>query len=240
MASRTAPTSRSRTRRVVAMPDATTVQEVLENAHNVAVLGATQTGKTSFSRELHATTPRVSIWLNERGDNRVPNVAGETYRSLEGVRKAFGRNEYRIEYLPADRRQAIVLLQEFLWSVAKATDRQLAVQVVVDEVDRVAEQSGEKYGNNPARDAVRDFTSEGVKRNVKFVGITQDPVTYDKQALRQSRYRAVWTMSSENRKAVSDYGFDWREIDDAPQYAGVLHHMSGSVIGNVKAEARFA
>jgi len=87
---------------------------------------------------------------------------------------------------------------------------------------------------------VRDFTSEGVKRNVKFVGITQDPHAYDKRALRQSRYRAVWTMSAENRRAVSEYGFDWDRINGSEQYAGVLHHMSGEVVGELKAEAEYA
>jgi DNA-binding ferritin-like protein (Dps family) len=216
------------------------VQERLEDAHNLAVLGATQTGKTSFARELHDRTPRVSIWVNERGDHRVPNVAGVEARTLQGVKEAFANDEWRVNYLPADRREAIVELQEWLWTVADRVDRQLPMQVVVDEVDRVAEQSGKSYGNLPARDAVRDFTSEGVKRGVKFVGITQDPVTYDKQALRQSRYRAVWDMSAENRNAVRKYDFDWGAVESAPRYAGVLHHMSGRVIGQVKAEARYA
>lgn len=216
------------------------VAEALESAHNLAVLGATQTGKTSFARELHAETSRVSIWLNERGDHRVPEVEGVTARTLSEVKRAFANDRYRIEYLPSDRRRAIPELKSWLWDVAERTNRQLPIQVVVDEVDRVAEQSGEKYGNNPSRDAVRDFTSEGVKREVKFVGITQDPVTYDKVALRQSRYRAVWPMSSENRNAVSKYGFEWDRIDESPQYAGVLHHMSGNVIGTVKAEGRYA
>ena len=153
------------------------VAEVLESAHNLAVLGATQTGKTAFARELHATTSRVSVWLNERGKHRVPDVEGVTARTLSEVKRAFANDRYRIEYLPSDRRRAIPQLQSWLWEVAERTNRQLPVQVVVDEVDRVAEQSGEKYGNNAPRDAVRDFTSEGVKREVKFVGITQDPTT---------------------------------------------------------------
>jgi DNA helicase HerA-like ATPase len=212
----------------------------LTNAHNMAVLGSTQTGKTSFVRELHATTPRLSIWVNERDDQRVPNIAGTEARSLDGIRGAFERNETRINYLPADRREAVPELRRWLWDVADRTDRQLSMQVVVDEVDRVAEQSGEKYGNNPPRDAVRDFTSEGVKRNIKFVGITQDPASEDKRSLGNSRYRAVWPMSSERQDAVSNYGFDWREVREAPQYAGVMHHMDGTVLGTVKAAARYA
>ncbi len=216
------------------------MSDPLTDGHNMAVLGATQTGKTSFARELHAETPRVSIWVNERGKKRVPNIAGTEARSLEGVKRAFARDEWRVNYLPADRNAAIPKLQGWLWEVAARTDRELPVQVVVDEVDRVAPQSGKEYGNLPARDAVRDFTSEGVKRNVKFVGITQDPATYDKQALGNSRYRAVWDMSAERRKAVRNYGFDWREVEAAEQYAGVLHHMRGEVLRTVKAAARYA
>jgi DNA helicase HerA-like ATPase len=213
----------------------------LTDAHNLAVLGATQTGKTSFGRELHVTSPRhVSIWLNERGTHRVPDVEGRVVRSMRELRQAFADDVRRVEFLPADRREAVVDLREFLWSVADRTDRSLEVQVVADEVDRLAEQSGKAYGNLPSRDAVRDFTSEGVKRNVKWVGITQDPSSYDKRALRQSRYRAVWEMSAENRNAVRKYGFAWDQIDEAPQYAGVLHDHTGDVLGTVKAEARYA
>lgn len=218
-----------------------TLQEALTNAHNMAVLGATQTGKTSFARELHATTSRrVSIWLNERGDHRVPNVDGVEAFSLHEVKAAFANNAHRIEFLPVDRREAVVDLREFLWQVADATDRDLEVQVVADEVDRLAEQSGKNYGNLPPRDAVRDFTSEGVKRNVKFVGITQHPQQYDKESLRNSRYRAVWPMSAEAQDSVRKYGFDWGEIHGAEQYAGVMHHMSGESLGTVKAEERYA
>lgn len=217
-----------------------TPDEALTDAHNLAVLGATQTGKTSFARELHATTDRVSIWLNERGDHRVPNIDGTVARSLREVKQAFAADEYRVEYVPADRRDAVVALRSWLWEVAERLDRQLPMQVIADEIDRLAEQSGKSYGNLPARDAVRDFTSEGVKRNVKWVGITQDPSSYDKRALRQSRYRAVWPMSAENRDAVSKYGFNWSRIDDAERFAGILHTHTGDVLAEVKAEARYA
>ena len=219
---------------------ADSVPDALEGGHNLVCLGATQTGKTSFTRELHATTPRVSIWVNERGKHRVPNVDGTVARDLDDVRAALANDDLRVEFLPADRNEAIVELQDWLWKVADRADRELPMQVIVDEVDRAAPQSQKQYGNLPARDAIRDFTSEGVKRGIKFCGITQDPASYDKRSLRQSRYRAIWQMSAEQRSAVSDYGFDFRRVDDAPAYAGILHHMSGQVLGPVKAEARFA
>lgn len=224
-----------------APPTGTPGERPLVDGHNVAILGITQSGKTAVARELHATTPRVSIWVNERGDNRVANIAGSEARSLEGVKKALARDEWRVNYLPRDRNDALPELRSWLWQVADRTDRQLPLQVVVDEVDRVAPESRKAYGNLPGRDACRDFTSEGAKRAVKFVGITQDPVTMDKQTLRQSRYRLVFPMSAENWKAVRNYGFDRSAVDDAPQYAGVLHAADGTVLeGMIKAEARYA
>lgn len=216
------------------------VTEALENGHNVAVLGATQTGKTSFARELHATTPRLSIWLNEPGEHRVPDVDGVVARDLDDVRAAFANDQLRIDYVPADRDEAVVELQRWLWKVSDRADRQLPIQVIADEVDRLAPESQKQYGNLPPRDAVRDFCSEGVKRGIKWVGITQDPSTYDKKALRQSRYRAIWPMSAEQKSAVRKYGFNWDRIESAGQYTGVLHHMSGQVIGEVRAEERYA
>jgi hypothetical protein len=213
------------------------------DGYNMAILGKTQTGKTSIARELHDTTPRVSIWVNEPGKKRVDDVAGPTARSLAQVRKAFANNEYAIDYVPDDRNAAIVELQEFLWNVADQTNRRLQSQVIVDEVDRVAPQTGEKYGNNPSRDAVRDFTSEGVKRGVKFVGITQDPTKYDKQALRQSEYRLIFDMSNENRTSsvVSRMGLNFETVDESDRYTGVLHDDAGQVLEeSVKAEAHYA
>lgn len=214
------------------------------DGYNMAVLGKTQTGKTSTCRELHATSPRVSIWLNEPGKKRVPDVAGPTVRSIRELREAFAADEYAIDFVADDRNSAIVDLQEFLWEIADRTDRQLQMQVTADEVDRLAPQSGKEYGNHPSRDSVRDFTSEGVKRGVKFVGITQDPTKYDKQSLRQSEYRLIFDMSNENRTSsvVSRMGLDWGAVDAAPdRYTGVLHDDSGTVLEDeVKAEERFA
>lgn len=216
-----------------------TVETALTDAHNIAVLGSTQTGKTSFVRELHATTPRdVSIWVNERGDERETGIHGVEARDLEDVRDAIARRESHIEFLPADRQAAMPGLRSLLWQVSDATDRALALQVTIDEADRVAPETQSK--DVPHRDAVRMFTGEGVKRNIKTITITQHPQGIDKESLRNSRYRAVWAMSSEAQASVSKYGFDWGEVRDAPMWAGVLHYMTGDVLGTVKAAEEYA
>jgi hypothetical protein len=213
------------------------------DSFNMAVLGGTQTGKTSTVRELHATTPRVSVWLNERGDDAVPGVAGPTVRSLDGVRQAFADDEFSIDFRPADRRDSVVELQSWLETVADRADRELPIQVVADEFQRLAPQSGKPFGEFPARDAVRRFAKEGVKRNVKWVGITQDPTAIDKQTLRQSEYRLIFKMSQENRTSsvVRRMGIDWGAVDEGDRYTGALFRDDGSLVDDdVKADGRFA
>lgn len=213
------------------------------DGYNMAILGKTQTGKTSTARELHAESPRVSVWLNEDGVDRVDGVAGKVVHDVEGVRQAFLENQYAINLVSSDRERDIADLHAFMWDVADRSDRQLPMQVIVDEVHRVAPQSNEKYGNFPSRDAVRRYAKEGVKRNIKFVGITQDPTAYDKQTLRQTEWRLVFDMTAENRKSsvVRKMGFNWSEIDASDRYTGVLHNATGDVVdARVKAQARYA
>jgi len=211
------------------------------DGYNMVVLGKTQTGKTSISRELHETTPRVSVWLNPIGIDRVEDVPGTTVRSLSELRDAFAADEYAVELVSDDRRRDIVELQNFLWSVADATDRRLGMQVVVDEVQDVAPQTG--ADDVPHRDAIRRFAKRGVKRNIKLVSITQDPTAMDKQSLRQSEYRLVYPMTNENRTSsvVRRMGFDWDAVDAGDRYTGALHADNGDVLdSSVKAEARYA
>lgn len=209
------------------------------DSHNLVALGKTQTGKTSVARELHARTPRVSIWLNEQGDDRVPGVAGTRVRSVEGARKALARDETTINWLSANRDRDIVALRQLTWSLADGSNRQLPMQVVADELHRVAPQTNER--ELAPRDAVRRFEKEGVKRNIKFVGVTQDPVSMDKQALRQAEYRLVFEMSAENQSAVSEYGFDWDTVLGSDRHTATLHDASGRVIEErVKADEKYA
>jgi hypothetical protein len=220
----------------------------IAGGHNMAVLGKTQSGKTAFARQLHARTPRtVSVWVNESGRNRVPDVAsqGQPVRSVSGLKSRLNAawtdgEPQRVNMVLSDRNGSLPRLRDLLWDVADRTGRELDMQVIVDEVDRVAPQSQKEYGNLPPRDAVRDFTSEGVKRGVKFVGVTQDPTTMDKKALRQSEWRMVFPMSAEQRDAVRKYGFNWDRVDSAPRYAGVMHNADGSVYDVYKAAEKFA
>lgn len=227
-----------------ANPANSTLQEALVDGFNLTVLGKTQTGKTSFMRELHATTPRtVSIFFNEQGDDRVPNIAseGKPVRSVEGVRQALSRNQLRINFLSADRHRDAPELRRLLWDLSDRADRQLSMQVLTDEIHRLAPQTNE--ADHAGRDAVRRFHKEGVKRGIKFVDATQDPTAMDKGSLRQTEYRLVFTMSNENRNAsaVKDMGLNWDAIDDGPRYSGALHHDSGRVLErNVQASERFA
>lgn len=221
------------------MPDAHAWSHWTIDSYNVGVLGMTQTAKTSTAKELHATTPRYSIWLNETGDDRVEGVEGVVCRSLGEVKSALARDEDTINWLSSNRERDVQRLQSWLWSLAEKADRQLPIQVVADEIQRLAVQSNEK--NDPARDAVRKFGREGVKRNIKFVGIAQDPVAVDKQWLRQCEYRVVFQLSAEHQNALSDYGFDFEAITATDRHTGVCHRATGEIVdGEVSPSTAYA
>lgn len=215
------------------------MSEWANGAGHLFIFGRTQTGKSVTAKEIHAESARVSIWVNERGDDRVEDVPGQSYRSLRGVKKAFSRDETTIEFLPSDREAGFVALREWLWTVADRTDRQLPVTVIADELHRLAPQTQAK--DVAGRDAVRRVTKEGKKRNVKLVGITQDPVSMDKQSLRQRDYMLCFDLAHEQADYLAQYGARVDEINDQPQYAGVLYHADGSVVERgVKASERYA
>ena len=213
------------------------------DGYNMVVLGGTQTGKTSAMRELHHTSDRVSIWLNAAGKDRVEDIPGYTVQSVDDVQKAFAEDRYAIELLSRDRQADLVELREWLWAVADRTDRRLPMQLIVDEAQDVAPQSGKAFGNFPSRDDMRRLAKKGVKRNIKSIAITQDPTALDKQALRQTEYRLVFRMAVEARQssAVSPMGFDWDAVDAGDRYTGALFDQTGEVLDDdVKAEARYA
>lgn len=211
------------------------------DSYNSAHLGMTQTGKTVAARELHKESPRLSVWLNESGDDRVPDVAseGQPVRSLDGFRSALQRDQWKINWVSSDRERDIQSLRKELWRIAERADRRFPMQVVVDEIDRLAPETNKN--DHTGLNEVLRFASEGVKRNIKFVGITQDPRSASKKWLRQSEYRVVWRMSNENQSAVSEFGFDWDSVEKGPRYSGAVHEATGDVIDDdVQAKETYA
>jgi len=212
------------------------------DAKHLFIVGATQTGKTTAAKEIFAESLRVGIWVNERGKHRVEgvqNLADDSYRSLRGVKKGFDRDEIRIEYLPADRREGLSKLIDWLWTVAERTDRALPLSIFIDEMHKVAPQS--QRDALAGRDDVRAITKEGEKRNIKLVGISQDPVSFDKQSIRQRNYLLCYELAAEQSRYLRDYGVEVEEINAQPEFAGVLYDRSGATLATgVKAKSRYA
>jgi len=205
-------------------------------------VGRTQTGKTTTAREIFDQNQRINIWLNSRGEDRISGIktlAGGSYRSLRGVKKGFSRDESRIEYIPESRETGIIELRKWLWQVAERTDRNLPVTVFMDEIHEIAPQS--QKDELPPRDAVRKLAKEGKKRNIKMVGISQDPVSFDKQALRQRDYLLCFELAKEQSDYLSQYGADVSEINSQPEYAGVIYHADGTQLDSgIKASEVYA
>ena len=209
------------------------------DAGHIFILGRTQTGKTTVAREIQAENNRVSIWLNEQGDGRVSNVSGKRVSSIRGLESGMADDVMKYNFLASDRTQAIRELQRWAWEKADRSDRKFRMQIVVDEIHRLAPQSGKD--SLPGRDEIRQLAKEGMKRNCKLIGITQDPVAFDKQSLRQREYLAVYGLSAEQANYISDYGVDPSKVHSQEQYAGVVYHADGSIISEgVKAQGKYA
>jgi DNA helicase HerA-like ATPase len=203
------------------------------------IIGRTQTGKTTTAREIAAESSRITIWVNRRGTERVRKVPGNRYQSLEGIEAGFRRDETTFNLLSADPAADVAALQSWLWDIAERADRKLPLTLVVDEIHSVAPQS--QKDELAGRDAVRRIAKEGQKRNIKLVGVTQDVVSMDKQALRQREYLLVYSLTAEQARYMSDYGVDTSVVNAQPTHAGILYHASGDVVSTgVKARSKYA
>ena len=202
------------------------------------ILGRTQTGKTTAAKEIHAENDRISIWVNQRGEDRIRGVSGNRYESLDGVKSGLARNERKFNLLSGDPKRDVQALKEFAWSAAERTDRSLPWQIVIDEIQNTAPQTQER--ELEPRDSIRQIAKEGQKRNIRVVGITQDPVSMDKQTLRQREYLLTFDLSKEQRDVITDYVNRPEIINQQPEYAGVLWHANGQALfEGVKAKARY-
>lgn len=216
-----------------------TFDQWYDDAGSLHVLGRTQTGKTSAAREIHAENQRVSIWLNEQGTDRVPGVAGKRVRSVQALETGLANDVRKFNWLSNDRHSDVQTLREWAWKKADMANRRFPMQLVGDELHRLAPQSQkDELGH---RDAVRRVAKEGMKRNVKIVGVTQDPVSVDKQTLRQREYLLCMALSHEQASYLSDYGAQVAQINAQPEYAGIVYHADGSITAEgVKAAGKYA
>jgi len=215
-----------------------------EDAGHLFIFGGTQTGKSTTGREIFAEAPRIGIWVDPRGKHRVEGIKGlsdGTYRSLRGLKKGFARDETRLEFLPADRKQGMGELVDWLWEVEERVDRQLPVTVYVDELHKVAPQSNKEYGNLLGRDGVRDIAKEGMKRNVKLVAMDQRPQAVDNGSVSERQYLLCFPVASEQQDYIGKRGVDVDEVARQPEFAGVLYDKHGNVVETgVKANKRYA
>jgi len=212
---------------------------------NMLVLGKTQTGKTSLCRELHDTSPRLSVWLNATGADRVEDVPGRTVRSLSALQDALRDDCWAIEWVSDDRRRDYPRLQRLQFELADATDRSLRQQTIVDEAHELAPTGRQSQDSQlyDSQQTARRFAKRGVKRGIKHVAVTQDPTAMDSQTMRQSEHRVVFDMTSENRKSsvLKRMGFDWDAVDAGDRFTGVLFDDSGQIEERaVKAQEEYA
>lgn len=225
-------------------PDRDAIRTAVNDAGHLFLFGGTQTGKTTTALEMYNEAERVGIWVNDRGKHRVEGVktlADGSYKSLKGVKNAFSRDEARIEFLPSDRSAGLTRLQDWLWEVEDRVNRELPVTIYIDELHKVAPQSGKNYGNLPGRDRVRDIAKEGMKRNVKLVAMDQRPQAVDNGSVSERQYLIALPMAAEQHDYVRKRGVDLDQVARQPDYTGVLYDKQGRTLSEgVKAQERYA
>jgi hypothetical protein len=210
-----------------------------QDSGSLHILGRTQTGKTSAAREIHAENQRISIWLNEQEPNRVEGVTGKRVRGTDAIESGLASDESKFNWIAEDRTVAIRELQRWAWQKADRFDGDVPMQIVVDEIHRLAPQS--RKDDLPGRDTVRTIAKEGMKRNIKLIGITQDPVSMDKQTLRQREYLLLFGLAKEQRDTLRDYVDDIDRVFDQAKYEGILFHCEGDAREQaVKARQEYA
>jgi len=209
------------------------------DAGNLMVFGRSQTGKTTAAREIHAENNRISIWLNERGKHRVPNVAGKEVRGIKAIESGLAAGETKFNFLSSNRDRDIAILQEWAWNKADRYNREMPMQIVADELQRLAPNSGKK--DLKGRDTVRILLKEGMKRGVKLVGITQDPVSVDRQSRSQREYLLLFPLAKEQSDTIRDYVDNLGVVKQQPEYTGVVFHADGRIVqSGIKAKGKYA
>lgn len=204
----------------------------------IHVLGATQTGKTVFSKHRHAESPRIEIWINRTGDDRIPGVSGKVVRGIDAIESGISNGRTTFNYLSRDPESDIPELVDWMWEVSEMNGRDVQFTITIDEIHEHAPQSGKK--DLEPRDTIRKVAKRGMKRGIKLVSITQDPVALDKQTLRQREYLAVFELAHEQFDYMTDYGVT-RDIRDLPEYAARVYDRSGNVVDDsVKGASKYA
>jgi DNA helicase HerA-like ATPase len=204
----------------------------------IHVLGRTQTGKTVFSKQIHAETPRISIWVNRTGTDRIPGVSGKVVRGIDAIESGIANGRDTFNYLSSSPSSDIPELVDWVWEVADLNDREVEFQLTIDEVHEHAPQSQKK--DLEPRDTIRRVAKRGMKRGVKLVSITQDPVAMDKQTLRQREYLAVFELAAEQFSYMTDYGVG-REVNDLEEFAAMVYNAKGQAVDEaVKGASKYA
>lgn len=215
----------------------------MTDPESVAIFGHKQTGKTTLARQLHAESRRISIWLNDASEpvEAVPKEGHAPVSSVSGIRKRMKQGARAIEYRSRNKEQDFAQLVDWMFSVSEEFNRKVEFQIIGDEWHMVAPQTNEK--RHTGRDATRKITKRGEKRNIKGVFITQDPVSTDKQWIRQTGYVVLFHNHFSQEDSLRRLNLPFTRAQNLPQYAALVVDSRGYVItpdGGVKAKTKYA
>lgn len=196
----------------------------------IAIMGKKQTGKTTAARQLFLEGDRIAIWVMPLGDEKIPMPSSSpteksgsvvSVRSEYALVEAIANGRRHIIYRVKNVQHTIEPVRARLWAMSEATGRDMRVSLFVDEVHNYAPEGATK-NDRESRDAIRKIAKEGEKRGVKFTPITQDPVSLDKQTLRQMEYFLIFSIGPLSNP-FKQYDIDITHVANTDEYCAVLY-----------------
>jgi len=157
-------------------------------AYHCLVTGSSGGGKTTWLRQMHATTKAASVFMTAK--KRESNVAGTPVNSRRGlntaVRRASRGSDVRCKWFGASYPQDAETVRE--WAHDVHEHRDWPVQIIVDECQNDPGMDG---STSETGGAIRKGLHEDRDMAIKWVVCTQDPQDLDYPPLKQCR-TFVW------------------------------------------------
>ena len=213
------------------------------NHESIVICGRTGSGKSTLAKTVHSNSPRISIWLNEKGADREPRVSGKRVRTPRALESGLRDGISTYNWISSNRERDVQALQKWCWRKYQvAKDRGVGTpkfQIIIDEAHREAPQTNKK--DVASRDAIRRLMREGRKRGVKTILCSQQVQSLDKQSIRERGYLCAFELSIEQQRYMRDYGVDVNDVQDLKDYSCIVYRADGTVEErNVRGDSRYA